>query len=50
MLKYHFSIHIHFKKDVDLNIIEKEIGLTASKKTFFKLGSLKFIFAVSLIR
>ena len=30
--KYHFSIHLQFKKDCDVNMIEKEIGLTAYRK------------------
>ena len=33
MLKYHFTIHIHFKKEVDFNFIENELNLKASKKS-----------------
>ena len=30
--KYHFSIHLQFKKDCNVNMIEEEIGLIAYRK------------------
>ena len=39
MLKYHFTIHIHFKSDIDLNFIENELSLKASEKLSFSESS-----------
>lgn len=33
---YHFSLHLSFKKDVDVDKLEKQFGLTAYKKTYLK--------------
>lgn len=32
---YHISLHLDFKKDVDVNEIEKHFGIEAHKKTSF---------------
>ena len=34
--RYHFSLHLNFKKDVDVDKLEKQFGLSAYKKTFLK--------------
>ena len=36
MNKYHFSLHIFFKQDCDVNALEKIIGIKAYKKVLLK--------------
>lgn len=36
MNKYHLSLHLQFKQDVDVNKIEKELNLVAFKKSLLK--------------
>ncbi len=36
MNKYHFSLHIFFKQDCDVNELEKIIGIKAYKKVLLK--------------
>lgn len=34
--KYHFSLHLQFKDDCDVDKIEKELGVTAYRKNLLK--------------
>ena len=36
MLKYYFSVHARFKKDIDVKKLEAEIGKKAFKTTYLK--------------
>lgn len=36
MNKYHLSLHLQFKQDVDVKKIEKELNLVAYKKSYLK--------------
>lgn len=33
---YHFSLHLKFKKDIDVDAVEKYFGIKAYKKTTYK--------------
>ena len=33
---YHFSLHLNFKRDIDVDAVEKHFGIKAYKKTAYK--------------